>query len=68
MTWNTETNCDQGLIEGTISNDPELQTIDNPYYDGEAPHDVQNNAKQKIIPNFNDTEVITSTNNIYYRL
>ena len=61
-------NGETGNVYGALDEDLELQTIDNPYYDGEGGMVFENNSVQGRNVNPGDQEIITRTSNIYYGL
>ena len=46
----------------------EYQTGQNPYYEGDIEICVQDTKGDKTIPNLNDIDIVTATQNIYYDL
>ena len=40
----------------------------NPYYEGDVELCGEVTSKPKIVPNWDETEVVTSTKNIYYEI
>ena len=52
-----------GNVYGAIDDDLELQTMNNPYYDGEVDMFPEDNRGQR-----SNEEIITATSNIYYGL
>ena len=52
-------------IENNIG-DP--KTIENPYYEGMSDVSGANKHKSKAVVNLNETEKVTTTENVYYKL
>ena len=59
---------DPGDRPNGLSEDAENTTIQNPYYEGDDQLCIEFISKSEIIPNWNETEVVTSTKNLYYEM
>ena len=54
---------------GNVAKHANKQPIDNPYYEGYNEVCVESKKKKcEIIPNLNDTDIVTATQNVYYEL
>ena len=51
-----------------LNKDIENTTCQNPYYEGDVELCSEVTSKSQIVPNWNETEVVTSTKNIYYEI
>ena len=62
--------CEEMILQdfGDFDEEVESQAVRNPYYDGSIDLCAQNTKKAQKIPDLNDTEVVTATQNIYYDL
>ena len=46
----------------------DYQAAQNPYYEGDIDFSIQNNKNDRIIPDLNNIEMVTATQNLYYDL
>jgi hypothetical protein len=64
LEWTTDPDDGKDGLNKDIGN----TTCQNPYYEGDDELGFEVTSKSKVVPNWNETEVVTSTKNIYYEI
>ena len=55
-------------IHGNNNKDPDCNVVQNPYYGGEIEMEIMQPGKTRKNVDLNNTEIVTTTKNIYYEM